>query len=399
MSEPLTQSATTVRRLTANAAAAIATIAVEGPAAARLLHGMLLAQSGKPLSLESACARFALWNFANTDLANEHVVVLVRSPHCIEVHCHGGVVVTDQIIRQLRDAGAMLAEETCVSSTGSQSSDESIKLAVQPLLISAPTLKSACIWLDQYQGTLAKEFNVLRGHIQHERYAQAVSLCDDLLERAEFGKRLRQAWRLTLAGPPNTGKSSLMNALCGSNRVLVHHEPGTTRDAVDTDLVIGGWPLVLTDTAGIRDARDSIERQGVHIAQTRWQRADIGLLVVDAEVGWTDEHTQLLVGSPTLFVVINKVDLVEDDRIRTLVKLVEYRIGGVRSRPEIILASTRAEPGVSRIVDRIGGHLDRLRPPSGSGIPFSEQQLAWLQSLRITAEAGQRSNHRGTERL
>ncbi len=87
-----------------------------------------------------------------------------------------------------------------------------------------------------------------------------------------------------------------MNALTGSTRVLVHHEPGTTRDAVETSLVMGGWPLILTDTAGIRQSQETIEQHGVQTAWHRWQNADVGLLVVDATVGWTEQHNQLLAG-------------------------------------------------------------------------------------------------------
>ncbi len=101
-----------------------------------------------------------------------------------------------------------------------------------------------------------------------------------------------------------------MNALTGASRVLVHHEPGTTRDAVETNLVIGDWPLVLTDTAGIRDSEEVVERLGIETAWQRWRNADLGLLMVDTTVGWTAQHDQLLSGPEVIMVVLNKVDAV-----------------------------------------------------------------------------------------
>src|SRR4029453_3197945 len=88
--------------------------------------------------------------------------------------------------------------------------------------------------------------------ITREDWSDAVELLGAVLEFAELGQHLTAPWRVVLAGPPNVGKSSLINALAGYQRTIVSHVPGTTRDVVTTTTAIDGWPVELADTAGLR---------------------------------------------------------------------------------------------------------------------------------------------------
>src|SRR5438046_8509695 len=115
-------------------------------------------------------------------------------------------------------------------------------------------------------------------------------------EAAPAGEEARGA-RLALIGRPNVGKSSLLNRLLGAERTIVAPEPGTTRDAIDTPLVVAGRPYVLIDTAGIRrrgKVREPLERHGAVRALGTLARAELGLVVLDAAEGMTDQDARLV---------------------------------------------------------------------------------------------------------
>ena len=116
---------------------------------------------------------------------------------------------------------------------------------------------------------------------------------DALLARERLGRHLTRPWSVVLAGRTNVGKSSLMNALAGYGRAIVHHAPGTTRDAVALATAIDGWPVELCDTAGLRAADDAVERAGIERARQRLAQADLVVLVADRSVPWSAEDQAL----------------------------------------------------------------------------------------------------------
>jgi tRNA modification GTPase len=237
--------------------------------------------------------------------------------------------------------------------------------------------------LDQVQGSLVRELRDLLSSIRCSNRLEALSGCERLLQRARLGLQLLKPWRLTFAGPPNAGKSSLINALVGASRVLVHHEPGTTRDAVDTEIVVAAWPVIITDTAGVRDAQGSIEQMGIATARRRWDAADVGLLVVDASVGWTDVHEELIERRrrPTL-IVLNKQDL---QPAATIPAHALLRISGLSSAEgTVAVVPTRATQagGTDALLAALGAHFDAWLPPSGSGVPFLPEHVALLERVK-----------------
>jgi tRNA modification GTPase len=123
------------------------------------------------------------------------------------------------------------------------------------------------------------------------------------------GERLRSGIEVAIVGPPNAGKSSLLNALAGRAAAIVSPHPGTTRDVIEVALDLGGYPVLLADTAGVRDGIDEVEREGVARARARAQTADICLVVLDGALWPHADQATLGLIDETSIVVLNKADL------------------------------------------------------------------------------------------
>ncbi len=162
----------------------------------------------------------------------------------------------------------------------------------------------------------------------------AIERIDRALATADSAQRLRDGFTVVIAGPPNVGKSTLMNALAGRDVAITSPIPGTTRDLIEVFLDLRGYPVILFDTAGIRDARDPIEQEGVARARRKAKSADLTLWLSDGE----DSQAQSL-GSPILD-VRTKIDLLGD------------------SPPEKKLPPPLAPPPPLRGRDAVGGRAD-----------------------------------------
>lgn len=148
------------------------------------------------------------------------------------------------------------------------------------------------------RGAFAEDLRSLAGRVE------------SLLQTAELGRIMRRGIRVAIVGPPNAGKSSLLNALLGSERAIVTEHPGTTRDFVEEQIEVAGLPIVLIDTAGLRSTCDPVEAIGVQRARAQAAGADIVWYVYDASVGFgpSDADAAASLGVDAI-VVANKVDL------------------------------------------------------------------------------------------
>jgi tRNA modification GTPase len=132
------------------------------------------------------------------------------------------------------------------------------------------------------------------------------------------GERLREGLSIAIIGPPNAGKSSLLNLLARRDMAIVSETAGTTRDVIEAHLDLGGWPVVLADTAGLRASADAIEQEGVRRALARAASADLRVLVLDATGDWRGERQKLTAATDRWdeardIVVVNKSDLAPTD--------------------------------------------------------------------------------------
>lgn len=138
---------------------------------------------------------------------------------------------------------------------------------------------------------------------------------DQLMIEAERGRRLRDGLHAVIVGPPNAGKSSLLNALAGVDRAIVTDVAGTTRDLLQEVVRVDGVELTLVDTAGLRDGGDSIEREGMRRARSELERADLAIIVLDARdvTGGTNVTADSIAGVPARLWLHNKVDLTDGE--------------------------------------------------------------------------------------
>ena len=141
---------------------------------------------------------------------------------------------------------------------------------------------------------------------------EVITKIEKILNDQKVGERIREGFKIAILGPTNAGKSSLINHLSNRDVAIVSEIAGTTRDVIETHLNIDGYPVIISDTAGIRDSKDEIEKKGIKLSLSRAEEADLKLVVIDAKsLDFTDVLRNLLHKNAIL--VINKSDLLEKD--------------------------------------------------------------------------------------
>ncbi len=256
----------------------------------------------------------------------------------IEIHCHGGIMAVQQVLQVCIESGATLAQpgEFTLRAFLNGRIDLTQAESIADL-VGSKSAQAATTALAGIQGKLAQPIRELRGialDILAEVEAR-IDFADDLpplyddrivssidavieqvtqiLATADRGELLRSGLKVAIVGRPNVGKSSLLNAWSQSDRAIVTDLPGTTRDVVESQLVVGGIPVQVLDTAGIRDTEDVVERIGVERSRAVAQTADLVLFTLAADQGWTDGDTAIyeqISDRPHIF-VINKIDIAD----------------------------------------------------------------------------------------
>ena len=187
---------------------------------------------------------------------------------------------------------------------------------------------------------------------------------EELLETAPEGELLREGAVTVLAGPPNSGKSSLYNALLGEERAIVTDIPGTTRDALEAVISIGGFPFRLVDTAGLRDSDDQVEELGVEVARRYLDRADLVLFCVESQADLGSAELEFLAGLGDVPTVLlrTKVDLTPRDRVSGPLTSEGLAAEGLDDGHRVNAAEVRESVDLS-VVDGTGlGRLKAILP-------------------------------------
>jgi tRNA modification GTPase len=311
-----------------------------------------------------------------TDIADE-VVLAVREVEPIpriEVHCHGGREVVRLLLDLLRARGLV----ACTWDEFLRQTDAGpLRAAAAVALGRAPTVRTASILLDQYHGAFARAVGDILASLEREDTAAAASRLNELARFAPLGRHLTTPWRVTVAGAPNVGKSSLVNALAGYQRSVVAPTPGTTRDVVTVNLAIDGWPVDLADTAGLRASSESLEKAGMQRAREAATAADLCLWVLDAstEPGWPEASH----GAVKL--VVNKVDL---------------QPAWDLSRAEgAVRVSAQTGEGLSELCAALSRWLVPDVPPAGAAVPFTDHLCDAIEEARQNLTNGHADTVRG----
>ncbi|HVC98688.1 MAG TPA: GTPase [Pirellulales bacterium] len=358
--------------LTPEGRGAVATVLVSGRDAMAIVGRLFRPASGRPLAAFSmGRIVFGRWGTE----PGEELVVVCRGADRVEIHCHGGQAAVAAVLEALADVGCrpMTWQAWNCDEAGGAIQAEALEA-----LAHARTERTAAILLDQYHGALGRAIDEIArllaaGH--NSSLATARERLQALLARAPLGLHLIVPFQVVLAGRPNVGKSSLINSLVGYRRSIVHDGPGTTRDVVTAATAFDGWPVELSDTAGLRAGGDELESAGVRLARQRLAGAALRVLVFDAGQAWSADDDDLLAEWPDALVVHTKSDLPPDTS---------------RSRPPGVYANSMAPGGVDELARAIAARLVPDPPAPGATVPFAERHIAALGRALGHVDSGDR---------
>ena len=295
-------------------------------------------------------------------IVDEALLLIMKAPRSytredvVEFHCHGGIMSVQQVLQLCLENGARLAQpgEFTLRAFLNGRLDLTQAEGITDL-VGAKSPQAAQAALAGIQGKLAIPIGELRAQCldvlaemearidfeedlppldcdgilsQIEKFIAEIT---QLLATANKGEMLRSGLKVAIVGRPNVGKSSLLNAWSRTDKAIVTNLPGTTRDVVESQLVVGGIPVQVLDTAGIRDTEDLVEKIGVARSEDAAKAADLILFTIDASAGWTDADREIYdrVKDRPLILAINKIDLVTESEIIALESQIQEPISKI----------------------------------------------------------------------
>ena len=349
-------------------------------------------------------------------LIDEALLLMMLAPRSytredvIEFHCHGGIIPVQQVLQLCIEQGARLAmpgEFTLRAFLNGRIDLTQAESVAE--LVGAQSAQASQIALAGLQGKLAQPIREIRAtcldilaeveaRVDFEEdlppldepliagnLEQVLQQVREILATADRGELLRSGLKVAIVGQPNVGKSSLLNAWSKSDRAIVTELPGTTRDVVESQLVVRGIPVQVLDTAGIRATDDLVEQMGVERSHRAAQSADLVLLTIDAQRGWTqaEEEIYQAVKHRPLILVINKIDLAPSEVIKNpteINKVVKTAVTinqGIEELEQAIIESVR------------GGNLT----VANLELAINQRQAAALTKAQIALEQVQETIH------
>lgn len=392
---------TIVARATAAGRAGVAVVRVSGPATRTIVAAVA---GSVPKPRHAALREFL---DARGDPIDSGLVLFFPAPHSFtgedvaEFHGHGGPVVVDLLVARIAAAGARparpgefseraflndkldLAQAEAIADLVDSGSAQAARAAVRSLqgafsqavdaLVDA--LTTLRIHLEAAIDFPEEEIDFLDDAALRDRLSQTRAQFDTLQQQAREGRALNDGLNVVLAGAPNVGKSSLLNALSGDDTAIVTDIAGTTRDLVETTLDIDGLPVTLIDTAGLRDTDDIVEREGVRRSRRAAARADHILLMIDA-VG--DRQAQVAALTPELpaetatTLVVNKIDQSGD--------AAGLNVAAGSELPAVFVSALRGD-GIAALKQRLH-EVAGLSGDVGGGFSARRRHLECIASAR-----------------
>jgi len=404
---------TSVCRLTGTGRSAVAVVAVFGPDADSMIAACF--HPATVAAFRVGQIRYGVWRSPTVndsgaddglcvgDDGESVVLTPVRDNH-FEIHGHGGTVAVSRIVASLIEQGGVeisASQFSRIVDSSLQTFNEPLIHEAEQVLIRCTTQSSAAIVLDQTRGellrwtigwiqtvteALAEGASV---ESQRETLAAVTAAAGELFDRRSIGSHLVTPYRVVLAGPPNVGKSSLVNRILGYGRSIIHDEAGTTRDVVESETVIAGLPIRIGDTAGIRVGGGVIEREGIRRGAVAIGAADLIVMVVDPE-SWDDgesirQSIQSLCPSTPVLKVLNKSDLID---LASSVSLTPDWLPTMARDAESETA-TESDPnadGIDRLTEAIASTLRPEPYRSAMPVPITPRQLKYVQGISVAMD-------------
>ena len=408
---------------TATGAAGIGIVRISGPEALavadRLVKRPNRVMGQKPYTLRRVTVRAPNTSEALDDalLAVFHGPRSLTGEDVVEIQGHGGMVTLGRVLAACLASGARAARPGEFTERAFRNGKMDLAQAeAVAALVSSQTVAAQRAALRQVSGFLSQRVGEAASALQ-ESLAQieasidfpeeigdadpvevdvplgrAETILRDLLSTAGYGRRLQEGITLVLAGRPNVGKSSLLNALSGTERAIVTPIPGTTRDIVEEALNLGGLPVRALDTAGIRDTNDPVEEIGVARARQAIQSADVAVAVLDAtSTGISDEDAAFLHSLATQphVIAVNKADAADPDTIAKM----RQAVRAIDENAAIIPVSAVTREGLTTLTDAIVKTVSGSDGSTSEDTPVVtsarhaaalESALASLQTARTT---------------
>ena len=326
----------------------IAIIRISGDKALEIASKIFVAKNKQDIkNMKSYTMRYGnIIEYSTGEMIDDVILSYMKNPRSytgedvIEVNCHGGVVATNKVLEEIVKAGARLAEPGEFTKRAFLNGKLDLSQAEAIMdLIKAKTDLSMKSALMQSKGALSKEINELRKYLLNvlalieyavdfteddedvvddnlinqvkDGISKTINKINVLLKSADEGKIIRDGLNIVIVGKPNVGKSSLLNALLRQKRAIVTDIPGTTRDIIEEYINLDGIPIRITDTAGIRDTDDTVEKIGVEKSKEKIEEADLIILMLDTsrDIDYEDEQIIEAVKDKKYVSLLNKVDL------------------------------------------------------------------------------------------
>lgn len=342
---------------TAIGEAGIAIVRMSGDDSINIIDKIFVSASGIKMA-DAENRKFLYGHICDGDKKiDEVLVVKMKGPHSytaediIEIHCHGGVVSVKRILNLILSKGARLAEKGEFTKRGFLNGRIDLTQAEAVIdLIKAKTDISFDLGLNQLGGALSEVLNKLKDELVSmqalivanidfpdediedaayndllDRSNKILEKMDKLLENSKNSRLLRDGINTVILGKPNVGKSSLLNGLLKYDRAIVTDIAGTTRDVIEDYINLDGVLLKISDTAGIRETEDEVEKIGVNIAREKLKDADLVIAIFDLSRDFDQDDKEILklIENKKHIIILNKDDLeqkISDDEIEKYFK-------------------------------------------------------------------------------
>ena len=332
-------------------ASAVAVVGLRGPTVWSKVSPCFT--PAKTMPMLSPLPQLSLGKLERDGLGDEIILVLQGEENwqVIELQLHGGPGIVQWCLQFAQDLGCSLIDWP-----------DWYQSELWKQLPLATTTRTAGMLLDQCMGAMDRQLLSITTRIQQNETDRSGLLAEveQLLAFESLGAHLVHPWKIVLAGPPNAGKSSLLNALVGYQRAITSPVPGTTRDLVTATVAWNGYPMEFVDTAGLHDASDTLEIAGMGLTQQATRVADLVLWLVDL----SEDHEVRPVAAKSILLVGTKGDLPRR-----------------QSCTVDTIVSAMTGSGLKELLSRIGVRLIPRDPAPGQAIPLLPSQMEELSRL------------------